>query len=84
MILMVVGDKGARALFQGKEDLMRSNTVCFTGISSAFKNSALNNLGAGESVSLRVISLVLIEEQPRKIDVINNRIKRISSTLSMV
>jgi hypothetical protein len=63
---------------------MRSSTVCFTGISSACKSSALNNLGVGESASLRVISLVLIEEQPRKIDVTNNRIKRISSTLSMV
>ena len=63
---------------------MRSNTVCFTGISSAFKSSVLNNLGVGESVSLRVISLVLIEEQPTKAIIINTSIKRISSTLSKV
>jgi hypothetical protein len=77
MILMVVGDKGVRALFQGKWDLMRSNTVWFTGISSSFKISELNNLGAGFFVSVRAVSLVLIEEQPKKTIGINIRIHRI-------
>ena len=74
---MVVGDKGSIALFQGKEPLMRSTIVFFTGISSEFKISELNILGGWFFASVRAVSLVLIEEQPTKVIIITTIINRI-------